>query len=85
MQRSLQKSPVGKKKHYPKEGCVAVAITRKFNVARYETVDVHLSVTASIDEGETQEDATLRIYSQLKTDAVKMCEEVKEMAKAGKL
>ena len=84
--RSLQKKPVVKKsKHCPKNGSVAIAITRKYNVARYETVDVHVSVTTSIEEGETQEEATSRVYSQLKIDAEKMCEEVKTMAKAGKL
>jgi len=62
-----------------------VAITRKYSVKPYETVDIFVSVTAAAENEETQEKATARVYEQLKQDAEKMCLEIKEKCKRGEL
>jgi len=67
------------------KGEVSVAITRKYSVKPYETVDVFVSVTAATEPEETQEQATARVYKQLKVDAEKMCSEIKEKCKDGEL
>lgn len=64
--RSLQKKVL-------RDGVVTVGITRKYNVAQYETLDVTISVTASSEPEESQKEATQRIYQQLKVDAKGIC------------
>jgi hypothetical protein len=77
--RSLQKEPSQKEPKF--DGSVTVGIIRKYSVAQYETLDVTVSVTANANPGEDQFDVTHRVYSRLKTDARKICEEMFQKAR----
>jgi hypothetical protein len=84
----MDKKPVGKRslqKPALKGGSVTVGITRKYNVAQYETMDVTVSVTDSTEPGESQADATKRIFDQLKKDAKEVCNHFFEQARSKEL
>ncbi len=66
-------------------GVVTVSVTRKHSIRPYETLDVHISVTADVGPEEAQCDATMRIYKQLMKDVVKISNEMRDKAKEREL
>ena len=81
----MAKQPMSKPQVVCVDGRVAVAITRKYSVKPYETVDVHLSVETEMLDGETQTEAVHRLYEQLREDAKEICDEVRLLAQNGVL
>ena len=76
----MAKQPMSKTQVICVDGRASVAITRKYSVKQYETVDVHLSVETEMLDGETQSESIHRIYGQLRDDAKLICEEVRLLA-----
>jgi len=66
-------------------GEVTVSVTRKHSIRPYETLDIHISVTADAGPEEAQHDATMRIYEQLLKDVTKVSNEMRDKAKEKKL
>jgi hypothetical protein len=86
MKQSVGKRSLQKPTELPlQNGTVTVGITRKYNVAQYETLDVTVSVTASSEPGETQKEATQRIFEQLKEDSKGICSDFYQMARTKKI
>lgn len=67
------------------KGEVTVAVTRKHSVRQFETLDVFVSATSSIQPGEDQSEAQNRVYESVKTDIVNFSEELLRMCKTREL